>query len=175
MKTQKLLVIAAIVCLLVGTSGTAMAEDNTCPDEVVEYQTVEGNLLVTRQDCLVQGATIKGNVIVDNLGNPNGIFVMKDTIVRGKVTVKGGEALIDKSTIVTLNLRVLETVDALVTHTLLLRGNMVFRDNGAVLIYKNVVTFGNIRCVDNLDPIKRPREYATGNLVPFGKITCFGQ
>jgi hypothetical protein len=63
--------------------------------------------------------------------------------------------VIEKPTIVTNNLRVVETFDTLVTDSLLLTGNMVFRDNGAVLIYRNVVTFDDIRCVDNIDPICR--------------------
>ena len=72
-------------------------------------------------------------------------------------------------------MELIDRLAALIAHTLLLTGNMVFRDNLAALIYKNVVTFGNHRCVDNLEPTSRPRAYATGNLVPFGKITCFGQ
>jgi hypothetical protein len=62
---------------LAGASVAAMAEDNTCPDGVVEYQTVNGNLLVTRQNCIVQGATIMGNVMVDNFGANNATFVLK--------------------------------------------------------------------------------------------------
>ena len=173
MKANNTFFSITLVCLLFGTSGTTMAEDNTCPGGAVDYQTVDGNLVVTGQDCFVQGATITGNVIVNNLGFNNAVFVLKDTIVKGRVAVTGGQAVIEKSTIVTKNLRVVETQDALVSHNLLLEGNMVFADNLAVLIFRNVVTFGDIRCID--DPTKRPRNFATGNLVPFGKITCFGQ
>ena len=175
MKTQKLKLIVPLICSLLGTSGAAMADDNTCPGGTVGYQTVEGNLVVTKQDCLVKYATIKGDVIVDNLGGNNAIFVLKDTIVMGEVKVKGGQVLIDRSQIVTSNLSVVNTTSALVTHTLLLKGNMVLTDNLEVLIYTNVVTFGDILCLDNINEIGRPRVYATGNLVPFGKITCFGQ
>lgn len=176
MKFQKLLISAATAFCLVGASGVAVAQDNTCPDGTVVNQTVDGNLVVTKQDCLVQGATITGSVEVNNLGKPAGIFILKDTTVQGEVRVTGGDsAVIDNSVIAGLVLRVVDTNATLVTNTLLPTGKMVFRDNAAALIIKNVAAFGDILCVDNVDPKLGPREYAIGNLTPFGKITCFGQ
>lgn len=176
MKFQKLLLSAATAFCLVGASGVAMAQDNNCPGGTVENQTVDSNLVVTNQDCLVQGAIITGSVKVNNLGKPDGLFVLKDTTVKGEVIITGGiSAVIDKSVIAGSVLRVVDTTATVVRNTLLPTGNMVFRDNAAALIIKNVAAFGDILCVDNVHPDLGPREYATGNLTPFGKITCFGQ
>jgi len=174
MKIQILLLNAAIFCLLVGTSGVAMAQVNTCPGGVLNNQTVEGTLRVIGQSCQVQGVTIRGNVVVNNLGVPDAIFIMKDTTVDGGVKIEGGRAIIDKSIIATLRLRVLNTIQTLVADTLVAFGDVVFRDNLEAFIYRNVVGFGDIRCVDN--QIGRPRQFARDNLTPFGDIrNCFGQ
>ena len=76
MKFQKLLLSAATAFCLVGASGVAIAQDNICPGGTVVNQTVDGNLVVTKQDCLVQGATITGSVEVNNLGKPAGVFIL---------------------------------------------------------------------------------------------------
>ena len=175
MKTQKLKLIVPLICSFLVTPGAAMADDNTCFGGSVNYQTVEGNLVVTKQNCIVKYATIKGNVEVDNRGLNNAIFVLKDTIVRGEVKVTGGQVLIDRSQIVLSDLNIVDTQAALITHNVLLKGSILLVDNKAALIYTNVVTFGDIVCLDDIDRSEQIREFATGNLVPFGKITCFGQ
>jgi len=69
MKTKKLFVIAAIVCLLVGvSSGAAMAEG--CGDGVLENETFEGNLVITGElSCSIIGSTIEGNLRVRDTRN----------------------------------------------------------------------------------------------------------
>ena len=177
MKTQKLIVIAAIVCLLVGASGAAMAEkkedpNNKCPLGVVIGEVVIGDLTVGG-DCLVSGAIIMGNVIVSNART--GVFVMYDVVVNGRVKVTGGSAVIYRSVVVGRNLVVEDTVDTIVEYTLVEAGNMRFVGNEQVLIHNNTVNSGNIRCVNNVGPSGQLGEYATQNRVPNGVITCFGQ
>ena len=176
MKTQKLIVIAAIVCLLVGASGAAMAKKgatntNTCDLGVVPGEVVIGNLEVTSQDCVVFQAIIMGDVIVDNTrkGDSGFIFIMRDTIVNGMVEVTGGSAVISGTEVINSNLVVIDTIDTVVNETLVAAGNMRFESNERVLIRGNVVPVGSIRCVKNIE------EYATQNLAPNGVVKCFGQ
>jgi hypothetical protein len=63
MKTQKLIVMAAIFCLLVGASGAAMAE-NTCEGGWITG-TVEEDVILRGQSqgCTIDNATVNGNVI----------------------------------------------------------------------------------------------------------------
>jgi len=69
MKFQKLFVIAAIVCLLVGVSGgAAMAEG--CADGLIQNETFEGNLVITDElSCSIIGSTIMGNLRVRDTAN----------------------------------------------------------------------------------------------------------
>ena len=179
MKTQKLIVIAAIVCLLLGASGAAMAKGpkNDCPQGVVLGEVQIGDLVVKNKDCLIQDAIVMGNVRVDNKGKPGVIFIMRDVVVNGEVTVKGASAVIAQ-TVVVENLSVEETVlETVVTETLILGpGDMVFKDNQQVLIYHNVVQDGDIQCVGNINPFTDPvGAVAVDNVVYNGNITCFGQ
>ena len=93
MKSQKLLVITAIVSLLVGPSRAALAQDpvekNTCPLGAIPGKVVAGNLVVTSEDCMVQCSIITGNVIVNNLVNPSAVFHMHETIIAGRIKVTG--------------------------------------------------------------------------------------
>jgi len=173
MKSQKLLVIVAISCLLVGASGAAMAQpNNTCPLGVILGEVVVGNLTVGG-DCYVSGAIITGNVIVSNARAD--VFVMYDVVVNGRVKVTGGSAVIYRSVVVGRNLVVEDTVDTIVEYTLIEAGNMRFVGNEQVLIHSNTVNDGNIRCVNNVGLSGQLGEYATQNTVPNGVVTCFGQ
>ena len=162
-----------LICLLFGTSGTAMADDSTCPGGTVQYAVILGNLIVADVSCIVKYTTIRGDVIVDNTGENNAIFVIENSIVQGGVVIKGGNVVIDKSTILSKSLSVFDSQDALISHNKVLSGNMIFDANMGMLIYENVVAFGDIQCLDNSKI--QINYFATGNLVPLGHITCFGQ
>ena len=82
MKTQKLLVIAAIVCLLVGASGTAMAVD--CADGLIENTTVD-EITITGQNCLINDVAVTGDIVVVNSENLSII----DGTVGGRVRLLG--------------------------------------------------------------------------------------
>ena len=172
MKTQKLLVIVAISCLMLGVSGAAMAQDSNCPAGAVTGL-VDGDLTV-RGDCVVQGAVITGDVRVNNAVENS--FVLRDTTVNGQVIVRGGSVIITRTVVVSSNLRVKDTIDTVVENTLVAVGNMRFVGNQQVLIYSNTVPVGDIRCKDNINPDDLLiGEYATQNIVPTGVVTCFGQ
>ena len=87
MKTQKLFVSAAIVCLLVGVSGgTAMAEG--CGDGVIQGENHEGTLRVTdERSCTIIGSTIGGDLLIINVDN---VLLINNT-VNGLILVDGQE------------------------------------------------------------------------------------
>jgi hypothetical protein len=69
MKSQKLIVIAAIVCLLVGASGAAMALD--CADGVIQGEegeplVVEEDIIIEGQSCSIKDVEVAGNIEVIN-------------------------------------------------------------------------------------------------------------
>jgi hypothetical protein len=72
------------------------------------------------------------------------------------------------------NFKVMDTVDTVVSDTLIESGNMIFRRNNQLFIYRNVVNNGSIRCKNNIDLDGQRGEYATQNIVPSGVVTCFG-
>jgi hypothetical protein len=170
-------VIVALVCLLVGVSGAAMAVDlgpildSTCPLGVILTEVVDN--LTPVGNCLVQGSIIMGDVTVNNATDQ--VFVMRDTIVNGGVRVIGGSAVISKIVVVSSNLVVRDTTKSVVQDSLVAVGNMRFVGNEQVLIRTNVVPVGAIRCVNNIGEEGQLGEFATQNLVPSGVVTCFGQ
>ena len=87
MKTQKLIVIAAIVCLLVGVSGgAAMAEG--CGDGVIQGERFESTLRVTdERSCTIIGSTIRGDLRIINVDS---VLLVNNT-VNGLIRVDGQE------------------------------------------------------------------------------------
>ena len=176
MKNQKLLVIAAIVCLLVGASGAAMAggeiRDSFCPNGAVLNEII-GNLTVEEGGCLVSDSIIAGNVKVSN--GPDDVFVMRGVTIGGSLEVRGGSVVITGAVLSSANFKVVGAVDTVVSDTLIESGNMIFRRNERLFIYRNVVNNGSIRCKNNIDLNGQRQELATQNIVPSGVVTCFGQ
>jgi hypothetical protein len=64
MKSQKLIVIAAIVCLLVGASGAAMAVENCAGGLLVGI--ILEDVVIDGSDCLIQDAAVFGDIRVSN-------------------------------------------------------------------------------------------------------------
>jgi DNA/RNA endonuclease YhcR with UshA esterase domain len=90
MKSQKLIVIAAIVCLLVGASGAAMAQE-TCAEGILEGTEefpleVAGDIIIDGRSCFIHNVIVKGNVIATNSEQ----LTMIDNLVEGDVRVIGG-------------------------------------------------------------------------------------
>jgi hypothetical protein len=183
MKSQKLIVIAAIVCLLVGASGAAMAKgpkppppDEICASGVITREVVEGNLAIAG-GCIIVDTVITGNVKVTNYESN---FVMRDVVVQGKVKITGGKVVVQRTAIVGghggQGLVIEDAVEAVVDNTLVEDASMKFNNNIQVLILNNIVSNGNIKCgPGDYGEGGNNQEYAQRNIVPNGTITCYGQ
>ena len=126
MKTQKLLIIAAIVCLLVGTSSAAMAR-NDCPEGSIVGGTYEEIVINQFVSCYVVGVVVTGRVIVRNAEH----FTMMGSLVDG-------------------NVRVINTVSAILADNTVDGGNLVARGNTESYVLRNIVFGGNIRVIDDV-------------------------
>jgi hypothetical protein len=120
MKNQKLLISVAIVCLLVGASGAAMALE-TCAEGILqgteeEPLVVEGDIIIDGRSCFINDVIVNGNVTATNSED----LTMIDNQVNGDVRVTGG-----RDAIVTLN-----TV----------KGNLLVRRNERALVVLNVAS-----------------------------------
>jgi hypothetical protein len=85
MKTQKMLVIVAISCLLLGvSSGAAMAEG--CGDGVLLGERFDGTLRVSDEtSCTIIGSTIGGDLRIINVDN----VLLMNNRVNGLIRVDG--------------------------------------------------------------------------------------
>ena len=125
MKSQKLIVIAAIVCLLVGVSGAAMAR-NDCPDGSLVGGTYSEIVIDDYVSCSVVGVYVTGSVRVDGADQ----FTMVSSLVNG-------------------NVRVINTLSAALLGNQLDGGNLVVSDNTFSTVLRNIVHGGTIRVIDN--------------------------
>ena len=154
MKSQKLLVIATIVCLLVGASSAAMAR-NDCPDGFLVGGTIDSIIINEQASCTILGVYVTGDE--DGRGivvKDGGLITIKDSIVEGRLAVldSSGEVLIEDN----------EVSD-----------NIVVRDNfGFTLVLRNVVRNGQIR-VNNQD-LEGQRVEVIENLIFGGNLSVNG-
>ena len=125
MKTQKLFVISAIVCLLVGASGAAMAR-NDCPDGSITGGVFDDIVIDQFVSCYIVGVVVNGDVRVRDADQ----FTMMGSIVNG-------------------NIRVTNTVSAALWDNQVNEGNIVTRANTFSTVLRNIVTGGNIRVIDD--------------------------
>ena len=147
MKTQKLIVIVAIVSLLVGATSAAMAR-NDCPGGSISGGVFDDIVINEFASCSVVGVIVTGNVLVKNADQ----FTMKGSIVKG-------------------SLRVINTVSAaLVDNQVDNGGNLVAKGNAFATVLKNFITGGgNIRVND--DTCEQQQEVlVAGNLVLDGNL-----
>jgi hypothetical protein len=105
MKTQKLIVIAAIICLLVGVSGAAMAE-TPCPGGSIVGGTYDEIVITEFVSCSVVSVHVTGRVLVRGADQ----FTMMGSLVNG-------------------NVRVINTVSAALVDNQVNGGNLVARGN----------------------------------------------
>jgi hypothetical protein len=67
MRFQKLLISAVTVCVLVGVSSAAMAQEIVgCPDGVIENTTVDSIVIKLGSDCIIQNVVVLGDVTISN-------------------------------------------------------------------------------------------------------------
>ena len=172
MKTQKLIVIAAIICLLVGASGVAMAEDQDCIG-VIHDEIVTGNVFVSGS-CIIREATILGDIIADLDFNEN--LLVLNTEVTGRIKVRGGFTQLDRVSLPprddSSNNNRIVIVDAsktsYVRNAVVGGGNIVFRSdpgNPYVFLGQSAVLGGNVRC-------SNPTAGVTRDNLILGKNTC---
>ena len=128
MKFHKLIVIAAIVCLLVGASGAAMAR-NDCPDGSLVGGTYE-EIVINEgfESCKIVGVYVTRRVLVDGADQ----FTMIGSVVDG-------------------NVRVVNTASAALLDNQADGGNLVAIDNTFSIVLRNIVLDGTIRVIDNTE------------------------
>ena len=134
MKTQKLIVIAAIVCLLVGVSGgAAMAQ--TCGDGVLENETFDDNLVIRDEgSCTITGSTIPGNLRLINVRH----VILLNNVVGGNIRVNGKE---------------LRNSVANVIANTVFGGNLVVKNYDSANVIENETLSGNIRVIANVSAL----------------------
>jgi len=126
MKTQKLLVIVAIVCLLVGASSAAMAR-NDCPDGYLVGGTFE-EIKIDEENvsCEILGVNVTGSVVVKGAGH---------------ITIKGS--------LINGNLRVIGAANAFIVDNQVEGNKLVSKNNTISTVLRNVVRSGSIKVVDS--------------------------
>ena len=145
MKSQKLIVIVAIVCLLVGASSAAMAR-NDCPDGSITGGTYDEIVINEFVSCSIVGVYVTGRVLVRDADQ----FTMMGSLVEG-------------------NVRVINTVSAALVDNQVVGGNLVARGNAFSSVLRNVVPGGSIRVND--ETCKREQEVSVlQNLVSGGSL-----
>ena len=177
MKTQKLIVISAIVCLLVGASGVAMAEPSDCSLGYIANETVEGITVNTGGNCLISDVLVLGDISIRN-----GLdVVIRNTRVFGSVRIQDSlnVGLYD-SEVVNGDVKVIRPITAYIVGNTLLRSGpqrrLVVRGVGVnaedgvgeALIFDNREEAGTIQCRAN-----NGQAFARSNIAL--SVTCPGQ
>ena len=152
MKTQKLFVIVAISCLLLGvSSGAAMAEG--CGDGLIQNETIDGNLRITDDSCTIISSTITGNIRVINSDH----VLLLNNKVGGRIRVDGnagtGTANVVANTVFggPIVVRDLENANVIENETLSKeRGNIRVLGNVSALVEKNIAMI-KLVCKENTE------------------------
>ena len=147
MKTQKLLVIAAIVCLLVGTlGGAAMAEG--CGDGVLKDEVFNNGLRITGdQPCVIIGCTIQGDIRAIDLP----YVLLLNNKVSGIILVRdGGVANVIANTVLGDKIVVRDNDTAYVLENDAVTGDIRVNFNTKAVVQKNIAA-QDIRCRENTD------------------------
>ena len=194
MKTQKLFVIVAIICLLVGASGASMAEGpkTDCPGGVIVGGRHEGIRLTGLTDdesCVVLGSAVIGSVIVKGTGkitimnsyvegDIRVIDMFSATIVDNDVGRSGGGHIVVRDVtesdvlrnLVGGNIRVIDTSEQDQITSVLYNealGNLRVNGNFAADVRFNMALQGNITCNNNVNLM------ASANVARAGRVACF--
>ena len=158
MKTKKLLVSIAIVCLLVGVSGgAAMAEG--CGDGLLQNETF-GNLVIRGEPCTIIGSTIEGNLRVINSDH----VLLLNNKVGGNIRVRdGGVANVIANTVFGGNLVVKNNDSANVIENETLTGNIRVTFNTTALVQKNIAAH-NLICKETTSDLRAFLNFAGDTL-----------
>ena len=152
MKTQKLIVIVAIVCLLVGAlGGAAMAELNGCGDGVLKDEVFNSGLRITGDEpCVIIGCTIQGDIRAINLP----YVLLLNNKVGGIIRVDGdagiGVANVIANTVLGDKIVVRDNDTAYVLENDAVTGDILVRFNGKAYVQKNIAA-QDIKCRENTD------------------------
>jgi hypothetical protein len=150
MKTQKLLVIVAISCVLYVVSvGTAMAELEGCGDGVLKDETFNSDLRITGDEpCVIIGSTIQGDIRAINL--PYVLFM--NNRVGGIIRVDGnageGVANVIANTVLGDKIVVRDNEVAYVLENDVVTGDIIVKFNIKAFVQKNIAA-QDIRCREN--------------------------
>ena len=143
MKSQKLLIIAAIVCLLVGAPGAAMAENN-CPGEYLAGNIQDDVVILSGTSCVIQDATVTGDITASEALD----VAVVNTKVSGTIKIIDGEsATVYVSS--AKNIRLRRNAVAVAFSSLANRDLVVSR-NGIARVKQNGAV-NSIRCRGNVD------------------------
>jgi predicted acyltransferase (DUF342 family) len=152
MKTQKLLVIAAIVCLLVGAlAGAAMAELNDCSNGVLKDEVFNNDLRITgNEPCVIIGCTIQGDIRATNLP----YILLLNNKVTGIIRVDGnagiGVANVIANTVLGEKIVVRDNDTAYVLENDAVTGDIRVNFNTKAFVQKNIAA-QDITCRENTD------------------------
>jgi hypothetical protein len=156
MKTQKLIVIAAIVCLLVGASGAAMAgmgpdpkppeeptiDNNTCSEGTIEGA-VDGDIVIENRSCLIDDADVKGNITVANAET----ITIIGTKVSGTVWVTQSRQVTIAGNDLEDNLTIVHNETATVAANRAGGTTIDVNENGLATVKRNISK--NLYCLEN--------------------------
>ena len=134
MKSLKLFVSVATMCLLVGASGTAMAID--CVGGVIANQEVD-QITVDGEDCIISNVTVTGDIEVTN----SDVLVMVSNNVVG-------------------NIRVLRGGDVTIVANTTTAGNIVVRRNSKATVVLNDALAGSIVVAGTINKAEVNRNFA---------------
>ena len=134
MKSLKLFVSVATMCLLVAASGTAMAVD--CAGGVIANQVVD-QITVDGEDCIISNVTVTEDIEVTN----------SDTLVMVSNNVVG-------------NIRVLRGGDVTLVANTTTAGNIVVRRNARANVVLNNALAGSIVVAGTINKAEVNRNFA---------------
>ena len=134
MKSLKLFVSVATVCLLVAASGTAMAVD--CAGGVIANQEVD-QITVDGENCIISNVTVTGDIEVTN----------SDELVMVSNNVVG-------------NIRVLRGGDVTLAANTTTAGNIVVRRNSKATVVLNDALAGSIVVAGTINKAEVNRNFA---------------
>ena len=128
MKSLKLLVGATAVCVLVGTSGIAMAQTVDNCDSGSIWLRVVDEVVVEGRSCAIVNSLISGNITTRG----GQTISVTSSRVGGDVTITGAER-------------------AIVTGNLLYYGALTTNDNGTAIVQNNIAEGGSVVVNRNQD------------------------
>ena len=145
MKSLKLFVSVATVCLLVGASSTAMAVG--CPTGAIENQTV-AEITVDGRSCFINEVIVQGNVLITNSED---LIMIKNTVDGDIRIFEGRNATLVANTATVGNIVVTGNEDATLALNIAGQTIRVNRNGGKAIVKRNAAPLIVCRNNDRLD------------------------